>query len=251
MDSIFNRREFLKKCRDISLLVCGSIACSREIAEGFIQLAKEPLKLVFIQGQNCLGCTISLTYGNEYQFNDFIQRIATLQVHPALSFNQGTAFMQQIQKAKQQGGYILVIEGSIPIGIKEACYLGGQPLADVLPDYAIAADTIICSGTCACHGGIPASGSNDLNSVSATEFLQKSGISTPLLNIPGCPVHPDHLIGSAAYITATGQLPPVKNGGPAEYFGETIHNYCGRFQHFTQDHYLTDYIAESSYCLLK
>ena len=152
MDSIFNRREFLKKCRDISLLVCGSIACSREIAEGFIQLAKEPLKLVFIQGQNCLGCTISLTYGNEYQFNDFIQRIATLQVHPALSFNQGTAFMQQIQKAKQQGGYILVIEGSIPIGIKEACYLGGQPLADVLPDYAIAAETIICSGSCACHG---------------------------------------------------------------------------------------------------
>lgn len=251
MKNNYSRRQFLKKCRDISLLLCGSLACSREIAEGFIKLATEPLRLVFIQGQNCLGCTTSLTYGNEYQFNDFIQRIVNLQVHPALSFSQGAAFIERLEQARVQGGYILVIEGSIPVGIKQACYLGEWPLADVLGDYAIAAQTVICSGTCASHGGIPASAGNELEAVSAEEFLRRNNIVKPLLKLPGCPVHPDHLMGSVAYIAETGQLPPSKEGKPLAYFGETIHNHCGRFQHFTQDRYLTDYETESAYCLLK
>lgn len=251
LNRLVSRRQFIKKCRDLSLLIGGSLAFSREIAEGFIKLATEPLALVFIQGQNCLGCTISLTYGNEYEFNDFVQRIVNLQVHPALSFSQGDSFVKALEQARDRGGYILVIEGSVPIAIKEACYLGEHPLADVLTDYAGAASTIICSGTCSSYGGIPSSGDNELGVIAAAEFIRQQQLDVPLIQIPGCPVHPDHLMGTIAYISATGSLPPMKELLPSQYFAESIHNHCGRFQHFTQDRYLTDYATEPSYCLLK
>ena len=252
MEKQISRRQFLKKCRDLSLLVCGSLAISRNIADGFIRLAQEPLKVVFIQGQNCLGCTISMTYGNEYDFSSFIQRVINLQVHPALSFNQGESYISSLKQAVATGGHILVIEGSIPVMVKTACYLGEHPLADVLADYAKSAKVVICSGTCASHGGIPASGENELGVISATKYLQQRGVTVPVVPISGCPVHPDHLMGTMAYIASTGNIPPTtKTGQPAEYFDETIHNRCARFQHFTQDNYLTDYNTEPDYCLLK
>lgn len=248
---MLTRRNFIKRCRDISLLVCGTLACSRQIAEGFIRLAQEPLQLAFIQGQNCLGCTISLTYGNEFDFTDFIQRIVRLQVHPALSFSQGEDFMRSLDQAAAGGDYILVVEGSVPAGVKEACYLGERPLYDVLAGYAARARMVICSGTCASYGGIPHSGENPTGAISVADYLQQQRVTVPVVRIPGCPVHPDHLMGTVAYVAATGKLPPLKEERPSPYFDETIHNRCARFQNFSQDKYALDFAKDKSLCLLK
>ena len=36
---MLTRRDFLKKCRNISLLMCGSTLLTRSLAEGFIRLS--------------------------------------------------------------------------------------------------------------------------------------------------------------------------------------------------------------------
>ena len=255
---MLSRRTFLKRCRDISLLMCGSTLLTRSLAEGFMQLVKDPPPIIFIHAQNCMGCTTSMLYGNDYDFFDLLSHIGGLEVHPALSFRQGTAYMQNLKQVAEQGSYLLVIEGSIPAQPREACYLGNDPLYNVLAGYAAKARMVISSDSCASHGGIPASGGNQTGALSVPAYLEEQKVKVPQLSIPGCPAHPDHLMGSIAYIAATGKAPPLKKDPqkkdtllPAEYFGELLHNRCSRYQHFTQDMFVEDFAKDKDNCLLK
>ena len=250
---MLTRRTFLKRCRDISLLMCGSTLLTRSLAEGFMQLVKDPPPIAFIHAQNCMGCTTSMLYGNDYDFFDLLSHIGGLEVHPALSFRQGKGYMDNLKKVAERGNYLLVIEGSIPSQPREACYLGSEPLYNVLAGYAANARMVISSGSCASHGGIPASGGNQTGALSVSAYLDEQKIKVPVLHIPGCPAHPDHLMGSIAYIAATGKAPPLKENSqlPEEYFGELLHNRCTRYQHFTQDLFVEDFAKDKNNCLLK
>lgn len=264
---MLTRREFLKKCRNISILMCGSTLLTRSLAQGFLRLAKDPPQIVFIHAQNCMACTTSMMYGNDFDFVDFLTHIGRLDLHPALSFRQGSAYLENLDHITKNGNYLLVVEGSIPSRPKEACYLGSEPLYDVLAGYAAGASMVIASGSCASHGGIPASGSNPTGALSVSAYLEDQKINLPVLRIPGCPIHPDHIMGSLAYIAATGKAPPLNKDSqtasrrfsplsedadlPAEYFGELLHNRCSRYQHFTQDKFVEDFAKDKDNCLLK
>ncbi|PLX76593.1 MAG: hyaluronate lyase [Desulfuromonas sp.] len=250
---MLTRREFIKRCRDISLLMCGQTLLTRQLAHGFLQLAKAPPSIAFVHAQNCMGCTTSMMYGNDFDFLDFLGSVGNLDIHPALSFNQGGEYLARLDAICKEGNHLLVVEGSIPSDPPEACLLGDRPIYDVLADCAQKAKMVICSGSCASHGGIPASGGNQTGALSVGAYLEQKKIKVPLLQVPGCPVHPDHLMGSIAYITATGKLPPLKKETrlPEEYFGELLHNRCSRYQHFSQDKFVNNYAKDKNDCLLK
>ncbi len=264
---MLTRRAFIKRCRDISLLMCGSTLLTRSLAEGFMQLADEPPKIAFIHAQNCMGCTTSMMYGNDFDFLDLLANIVRLESHPSLSFSQGADYIDNLNQVADQGDYLLVVEGSIPAQPREACYLGDKPLYDVLGGYAAKARMVISSGSCASYGGIPASGGNLTGALSVAAYLDEQKIKTPVLHIPGCPAHPDHLMGSIAYIAATGKAPPLNKDStspikkfppqsveaqlPEEYFGELLHNRCTRYQHFSQDLFVEDFAKDKNNCLLK
>jgi len=247
-----NRRDFLKGCRDVSLMVFGSTIFTHEIAEGFTMLSEaERPQVIFIQSQCCTGCSISATYGNESDFIDFITNIIRLQVHPNISFSQGVDYMSMIDQVADSGPFYLVCEGSIPAGMKEACVFNEEPMYDYMHKLMNKAAAIISSGTCACYGGIPASNQNVTGAIPMDEYMRQTGVKKPMIKIPGCPIQPDRLMGTVAYIVATGQLPELVDGKPKKYYGDLIHNQCGRYQAFNQGHYTKDYDKEKLNCLLK
>lgn len=249
---MLSRREFLRRCRDISIAVAASPLYTNEIAHGFIKLAESAKpKVMFIQSQCCTGCSISATYGNEFDFIDFITRIINLQVHPNLSFAQGHSYIQQIKDMTKEGGYYLVLEGSIPLGIPEACMIDDMPMSEFLKPIVKNAGAVVSNGTCASYGGIPASNMNVTGAVSVEKYLSMNNINTPMIKIPGCPIQPDRLMGTVAYIVATGKLPELVNGTPKKYFGELIHNACGRYKSFANDQYINKFAHEHMDCLLK
>jgi len=249
---MLSRRDFLLKCRDLSLLVCGSTLFTRTLAHGFLNLVNNPPALAFIHAQNCMGCTTSMMYGNDFDFVDFLSHVGRLDVHPSLSFSQGHTYLENLEKTFNAGNYILVVEGSIPSDPPEACFLGDRPIYQVLSRYMSKAQLVISSGSCASHGGIPASGLSRTGAMSVVAYMQEHKISVPHLRLPGCPVHPDHLMGSVAYYAATGKLPPVKEKTdyPQEYFGDLIHNRCSRHQSFSQDEFVADFSRDKLGCLL-
>jgi len=249
---MLSRREFLKHCRNISVAAFGSQIFAAEIAEGFTKLkASSKPQIMFIQSQCCTGCSISLTYGNDTNFVDFLTTFVRLQAHPNLSFSQGHDYMETIHKMIDEGGYFLVFEGSIPMGIKEACMFDDVPMAEFAKKVMSKAAAVVANGTCASYGGIPASNMNVTGAVSVDKYMKDNGIKTPLIKIPGCPIQPDRLMGPVAYIVATGKLPPLKDGKPKKYYNDIIHNQCGRYQAFNQGHYTHDLDKEKEYCLLK
>lgn len=249
---MMNRRDFIKRCMGVSAAVFGSELFGAQIAEGFMRISSSDRpRLVFIQGQSCTGCTTSVAYGNETDFIDFIMKLVRLQVHPTLSFSQGEGYLSQLESVTQEGGHILVLEGSIPAKMKKACMLGEEPLYDALARHLRKASAVVASGSCSCYGGIPASGGNETGALDIEEYMGRHNISKPLIKIPGCPVHPDRLMGTVAYIVGTGKLPAMSDGIPVQYFGDLIHNNCPRFQYFSQDIYLEDYSADKHSCLLK
>jgi hydrogenase small subunit len=249
---MISRREFLKRCRDVSVAAFGVEMFGTDVAEGFMKIAASDRPLVsFIQGQSCTGCSISLTYGNETNFIDFIMKLIRLQVHPNLSFSQGESYLKILDTVSAKGGHVLVVEGSIPAKMKKACMLGEHTLYDELKKHMEKAAAVIACGSCSCFGGIPASGMNETGAVSVEKYMQMVGIKKPLVKIPGCPIQPDRFMGTVAYLIATGKLPELKDGIPVKYFGELIHNNCPRFQYFSQDIYLEDYNTDKHSCLLK
>lgn len=250
---MLSRREFLKRCRDISILITGSSLSTPQIADGFMQLLNtDKPNILFIQGQSCSGCTISATYGNETNFIDFIIRTVNLQVHPTLSFSQGEEYLQQMEMMLKEGNYILVIEGSIPTVIKSACMINHTPLANLLKSYIPKASLVIALGSCAGSGGIPASNRNETGAVSVKTYMEQHHIQNKLINILGCPAHPDRFMGTVAYHIATGKIPELTSDlTPEIYYGKLIHNRCSRFQYFSQDLYLDNFEKDKASCLLK
>lgn len=143
------------------------------------------------------------------------------------------------------GKFLLVVDGSIPAGnklpesqSKNYCWVfdndigGGQravresdpqangftglsidfgkPVAvnDALQWLAGAPGClgIIAQGTCSSYGGIPAGAGNKTGATSLSNYLASKGISTPIVNVPGCPPHPDWTVYVVAYILINSTL---------------------------------------------
>jgi len=96
---------------------------------------------------------------------------------------------------------------------------------------------VIAMGTCASFGGIPAAPPNPTGCVSVQKVLAAKGINKPLVNIPGCPPHPDWLFGTVESIIMFG-LPGAEDLDdflrPKAYYGKLIHENCPRRASFDE-----------------
>ena len=112
------------------------------------------------------------------------------------------------------GEVIVVIEGAIPpakvgdlestfceVGMKDSThmYQFEDLVVDVVDHDCV--NLVIAYGTCASFGGIPHGTPNPTGTRSVMERLSEHGINKTVVNIPGCPAHPDwFVLVLAAYI---------------------------------------------------
>ena len=106
-------------------------------------------------------------------------------------------------------------------------------MADGLQSFAVNASFIVAVGACATYGGVSSGAPNPTEAKGVREIL----VDDPrLVNVPGCPSHPDWMVGTLTYIITNGHLPPMdEHRRPLLYFSERIHDnclnrrkYCGR-----------------------
>jgi len=135
------------------------------------------------------------------------------------------------------GGYYLVLEGALPVAADgKYCTVGCKDgKEESVLDRAVAlarkAAAVVAVGSCACYGGIPASAPNPTDCRSMADVLKTRQIDTPLINVPGCPPHPDWITGSLALAVLypdaiLGLLDELNR--PLPYFGKLIHENCPR-----------------------
>jgi hydrogenase small subunit len=227
-----SRRDFLKYCigsaaaLGLETSVIGSL--EKALAAG----GGPPI--VWLAGANCTGCTVSLanlaSSTAPVDVADLLLNTINLAYHPNLMGAAGIQAVSVLLKATQTtGGFILAIEGGIPTAFDgHTCMLwtqGGKEITamQAVKDLAPRAKAVLCIGSCSSFGGIPAANPNPTQIKSVQEL---TGVKT--INIPGCPTHPDWVVGTIAQLLAGSPPKLDAYGRPTPFFGPVVHGNCPR-----------------------
>jgi Ni,Fe-hydrogenase I small subunit len=171
------------------------------------------IHVIWLPGQACT--VLDLLTG-------FIPQAAgvTLDYHATIMAPWGEEALKVVDAAErgELGPFVLVLEGAIPDEtLAKAsggywCVIGedeeGNPVtfSERLDRLAKNAAAIVSAGTCASFGGIPAGKPNPTGAMGAMEYLGKnwkSALGIPIINVPGCPSHGEHLAEVLAYAVLT------------------------------------------------
>lgn len=204
---------------------------------------------IWIAGAACSGCSVSLLNS----INPGIQNVlvdpvlpgkhVSLVFHATIMAGQGEPVVKILRETASQkpNKYILMVEGSVPTA-EDGLYctigkLDGEEVAmkDMTAELAKDALVVIAVGTCSSYGGIPSGAPNPTGALSVMDFFKDEGISTPLINIPGCPPHPDWIVGTIAHVLINGLPSPDdldEKLRPKAFFKDLIHDNCPRRAYF-------------------
>ncbi|MFB6152080.1 MAG: hydrogenase small subunit [Haloarculaceae archaeon] len=241
------RRNFLK--------LAGSMATGAVVSEyatevaSALELATDgPKEVVWLQGQCCSGCTISMLQGEypslEQTLSEFRLEVT---FHPTVMAESGEDAIASMSDDPD----VLVVEGSIPVDIPEAATVGldengeKKPVVDWVKELAPKAGVVVAVGNCASFGGWPAAenkkrmydlGENvtgarglqyeghDRTGVFGPDFTSEAGL--PVVNVAGCPPHPDYLLLTLASVL-NGHTPELDEyNRPKPFYEPLIHDQC-------------------------
>ena len=248
-----NRRDFVKLCT-------GTVAgfgvaqmfhpAVREALAGTLTGERPPV--IWLQGQGCTGCSVSLLNNVNPSIADVLLKIISLEYHPTVMGGEGhDAYTHMLNIAKNfKGKFFLAIEGSIPLA-KDGryCVVAEEghteiTMADLVKKLAPDAAAVLALGTCAAYGGIPAAKGSVTEAMGTGAMLKQAGIKTPVVNIPGCPPQPDWIVGTiglglqALATNTLGLL--VKQGldanGRPKAFYKNVHMNCPHLSAFEAGH---------------
>lgn len=209
------------------------------------------IPVIWLQAATCSGCSVSVLNSVSPTIkNILIDQVIpgkhiNLRFHATVMAGAGDVVIAEMEKTWQakKGGYVLVVEGAIPtakngvfgaIGEKREKPVSIMSRVETLGKDALA---VLALGTCASYGGIFAGKPNPTGCVGVGQLFKQKHIKTPLVNIPGCPPHPDWFVGTVASILIAG-LPQPKDldefGRPKAFYGQQVHENCPRRAYFDE-----------------
>jgi len=251
MSEIFKgvtRRDFLKYCTAVAATLGISELFTFEKIVHALETASKKPPVIWLEGQDCAGCTISLISIADPTPASLILDKISIRYHETIMVAAG----HQAEKAREEtikdGGYVLIVEGSIPAADDRYCMVAGKSFRATVKETAEKAAVIIAAGACSSFGGIPKA--TPSKGIPVKELLPGKTV----INLSTCPVHMDHLVGTIVYFLVAKKAPPLdKLRRPLIYFSQTVHENCRRRGHFDADEYLTNWNdpAQREWCLLQ
>ncbi|MCH5277596.1 MAG: hydrogenase small subunit [Desulfovibrionaceae bacterium] len=242
-----SRRDFVRLC---SGTVAG-YGISRIFHPAVRQTLAETLTgerphVFWLQGQGCTGCSVSLLNSAHPAIAELLLRIISLDFHPTLMAGEGEPAISLMHRlaGEQRGRFFLVVEGAVPVRENgRFCVIGEDrhrelTLEGVLRDMAPQAAAVLAMGSCAAYGGVSAARGSVTGAMGMRAFLHSAEIQTPVVNIPGCPPHPDWMTGTLLVaLDAVGRHGPAEGvaevmrlldaeGRPTLFYGANTHQNC-------------------------
>jgi hydrogenase small subunit len=204
--------------------------------------ATQEYPAIWLQGAGCSGCSVSVLNAASPTIGQLVLdevapgKHVSLRFHPTVMAATGRLAVDILLGAEQADApFLLVLEGSVPTAISKigGCGPDGQEMdfTEHFTKLAQKAMAVVAIGDCAAFGGIPASGPNLAGCKSARQVMAEQGIKTPLINLGGCPPHPDWFMQTVASGLLFG-LPDASQLDadlrPKMFYGALIHENCPR-----------------------
>jgi hydrogenase small subunit len=213
-----------------------------KVAAALAEAVKE-YPLIWMQLSACSGCSVSVINTVHPSIKNVILdqilpgRQLFLNYHSTLMAGTGRLSTDTALDTarKQKGKYIYVVEGAVPTAGNGAYGTLGESdgaqasMLGWVQRLAPDAFAVLAVGTCAAYGGIAAAKPNPSGCKGVGQVLKESGIATPVVNIPGCPCHPDWFIGTVARVLLYGLPTPGEvdeYGRLKVYYGRSVHSRC-------------------------
>jgi hydrogenase small subunit len=237
---------------------------------GNLARAADPAKVaevpvIWMATGSCSGCSVALINTSSPSIQELLLGEVLPGKHVSLGFHAtvmaaaGESAMQAMEKVthEHKGGYVLVVDGAVASKDNGVyCGIGernGHPITayEHVRDLGRDAMAVLAVGACSSFGGIPAAGPNPTGCLSAGEVFELEGIQTPYVNIPGCPPHPDWIVGTIATVLVGGleALGLDERHRPAPFFRKSIHDNCPYRADFENGNF-AEHFGEHG-CLLK
>jgi hydrogenase small subunit len=245
------RRDFVGFCAGMATMLGLSSSAAAKIAAALETKAKPTI--VWLEFQDCCGNTESFLRASKPSAADVILDLLSVDYHETIMAAAGSRATAALDAAAKKGGYIVVIEGSIPTGANGAyCTIGGKSAMQIADEVCKNALAVVAVGTCAAFGGIPAAAPNPTSAKSVEEAV--SGIGT-LINLPACPVNAENLTALLVHFMTFGAWPALDDlRRPKFAYGKLIHDACERRAHFDAGQYVEQWGDEAhraGACLFK
>jgi hydrogenase small subunit len=180
--------------------------------------------VIWLSFQECTGCTESLTRSHSPTVEKLIFDVISLDHHHTLMAASGYGVDEALHDAMKEnyGKYLLLVDGSIPVGNPAYSTISGVSNLDQLTEAAKGAAAIVSIGTCAAFGGIPHANPNPTGAVAVSDIIKDK----PIINVSGCP----------------------------PFFGQNIHDRCYRRPFYERGQFaetFDDEGAKKGWCLFK
>jgi hydrogenase small subunit len=233
---MLTRRSFLRLCMSSALTVSLGQKLTPHLRTALAQGQVSRPPVIWLELGSCTGNTISL----ENAFNPNISQILTemieLRYHWTFSVAQGEQAVKAMLDTveKDAGRFWLIIEGSVMTAdngrFNHIFWRDNQMVTGLaaISEFAPKARHVIAVGDCAAFGGPGAAHPNPGGAKGVWDVITDKTV----VNIPGCPAHPDWITGTLSHLLLYGLPELDAYNRPTMFFGRTIHDLCQRRQQF-------------------
>lgn len=208
------------------------IHTSKRFANEALKMVKnkntKKINAIWLEVTGCSGNIISLLNSENPGLYDILTDIVNFTFNNTLMGAEGDfAFEKFLETLDTE--FILLVDGAV--STKEngrynivANYNGKNITAlEAIQLAGGKAKYVVAVGTCASYGGISAAKPNPSESKSVQEVLNRQ-----VIKLPGCPCHPDWVVGTLAHLVGYGMPELDDEGRPLIFYGVTIHDNCTR-----------------------
>lgn len=200
--------------------------------------------LLWLQTGACSGDSMSILNAEDPEIHELLNNYSVEMLwHPSLSLAKEGGLLKVISdiKSGKQELTVFCVEGSIihgPNGTGNFDTFHGKAKKEIVAELAEKAFVVVAMGTCSSYGGIPASLSNPSESTGLQftkkepgglfppEWKSKSGY--PVINISGCPAHPQTMTGVLLSILNGVTITLDKFNRPLDFYNLDVHQGCTR-----------------------
>jgi len=252
LEKQLSRRDFIKYCAVTAAAFGLADSVVPRMAEALSAAMSKP-PVIWIEGADCAGCSESFLANLNPGAADIILDKISLRYHETIMDASGYQAEGVLEDTYNKGGYVLVVEGAIPTAQGgRFCTVAGETFEHLTRRMAQKAAAIIAVGSCASYGGIPAA--DPLTGAVGVSKLFDGQMDAKIINLPTCPLKPDHFVATVLYYLTENKLPPRDRYlRPTAFYGMLLHDNCPRRAHYDAGEFLSDWNdpAQKDWCLFK
>ncbi len=192
------------------------------------------INLIWLEACGCSGNIISLLNANDPDVVYFLDEMVNMTYNNSLMANEGEIAIERFLETLNTE-FILVVEGAVSLksnGLYNVVARYQEELITGMKAIKMASEKakyIISVGSCASYGGPSSARPNLAECVSVYDFVEKE-----VIRVPGCPSHPQWVIGTIAHLLSFGKPTLDEENRPIIFYGVTIHDLCPRRSYFNK-----------------